>query len=56
MTACQCILPEVIVKCFKKCHISNVVDGTDDGMLRNGGEDGMLRVCVGKMKALTVKM
>jgi hypothetical protein len=29
------------VKGFKNCCISNVVDGTDDGMLWNGGqEDG----------------
>jgi len=40
----QCISPVVIVKGFKKCCISNVVDGTDDGMLWNGGqEDGNVR-------------
>ena len=26
------------VKGFKKCCVSSVVDGTDDGMLRNGSE------------------
>ena len=32
------------MKGFKKCCISNVVDGTDDGMLWNGGqEDGNVR-------------
>jgi len=40
MTAWQWILPEVIVKCSKKCHKSNVVDGADDDMLWNAGEDG----------------
>ena len=32
--------PEVIVTCFKKCCISNVVDGTDGNMLWNGSEEG----------------
>jgi len=33
------------------------MDGTDDDILWNGGEEvGMLRVSVKKMKALTVKM
>jgi len=32
-TAWQCISPEVTMKCVKKSCISNVVDGTDDGML-----------------------
>ena len=36
--AWQHISPEVIVKGFKKCCMSNVVDGTDD-MLWNGSED-----------------
>ena len=27
------------MKGFKKCCISNVVDGTDDGMLWNGSEE-----------------
>jgi hypothetical protein len=32
------------VKCFKKCCISNTVDGTDDDMLWNGSEeDGDVR-------------
>ena len=32
------------MKGFKKCCISNVVDGTDDDMLWNGGqEDGNVR-------------
>jgi len=45
------------VKGFKKCCISNEMDGTDDDILWNGGEEvGMLRVSVKKMKALTVKM
>jgi len=44
----------VTVKGFKKCCVSNVVDGTDDVMLWNGGqEDG---VSVRKMKAVTVNM
>jgi hypothetical protein len=34
----QRISPEVTVKGFKKCCMSSVVDGTDDGMLRNGSE------------------
>jgi len=47
----------VSVKGFKKCCISNEMDGTDDDILWNGGEEvGMLRVSVKKMKALTVKM
>jgi hypothetical protein len=38
------ISPEVTVKGFKKCCISTVVDGTDDGMLWNGSqEDGNVR-------------
>ena len=40
ITAWQCISPEVSVKGFKKCCISNAVDGTDDDMLWNGSEDG----------------
>ena len=39
-TAWQLISPEVIVKGFKKCCISNVIDGTDDyDMLWNGSEE-----------------
>jgi len=42
--AWQCISPEVNVKAFKKCCMSNVVDDTDDDMLRNGSEeDGNMR-------------
>ena len=33
------ISPKVTEKGFKKCCISNVVDGTDDGMLWNGSEE-----------------
>jgi hypothetical protein len=41
---CQRISPVRVVKGFKKCCISKVVDGTDDGMLWNGGqEDGNVR-------------
>jgi len=36
--------PEVIVKVFKKCHIYNAMDETDDDMLWNGSEeDGDVR-------------
>ena len=42
------------MKGFKKCCLSNVVDGTDDFMLWNSGqEDG---VSMRKMKALTVNI
>ena len=42
------------MKGFKKCCLSNVVNGTDDVMLWNSGqEDG---VSVRKMKTLTVNM
>jgi hypothetical protein len=37
--AWQCISPEVIVKGFKKCCISNAMDGTYDDMLWNGSEE-----------------
>jgi hypothetical protein len=37
--AWQCSLPDVTVKAFKKCCISNGVDGTDDAMLWNGSEE-----------------
>jgi len=44
ITAWQCISAEMILKGFKKCHISNAVVGTDDDMLWNGGEvDGNVR-------------
>ena len=39
ITAWQCISPEVTMKGFKKCCISNAMDGTDDNMLSNGSED-----------------
>ena len=38
------------MKGFKKCCTSNVVDGTDGGMLWN------VRGSVGEMKGLTVKI
>jgi len=31
--------PEMIVKVFKKCHISNAMDETDDEMLWNESEE-----------------
>jgi hypothetical protein len=34
------ISPEVTVMGFKKCCISNAVDGTDGDMLWDGSEDG----------------
>jgi hypothetical protein len=40
ITAWQHISPEAIVKGFKKCCISNVMDQTDYNMLWNGTEDG----------------
>jgi len=40
----------VTVKGFEKCCISNIVDGTDGGMLWN------VRGSAGEMKGLTVKM
>jgi len=42
--ALQCISPEVTVKGFKKCCVSNAVGGTDNNMLWNGSkEDGNVR-------------
>ena len=42
--AWQSISPEVIVKGFQKCCISNAVDETDDGTLWNSSEeDGYVR-------------
>jgi hypothetical protein len=35
----QCISPEMTVKGFNKCCISNMVDGTDDDMLCNDSEE-----------------
>jgi hypothetical protein len=47
--ASQHISPEVIVKGFKKCYISNAVDGTDDDLLWNDSEeDGNVRSECGK--------
>jgi hypothetical protein len=48
ITARQHISPDVTVKGFKKCCISNAVDGTDVDMLWNGSEeDGNVKsVCV----------
>jgi hypothetical protein len=44
ITAWQHSSPEVTVKGFKKCCISNAVDGTDGDKLWNGGEvDGHVR-------------
>jgi hypothetical protein len=44
ITAWQCILPEGIVKGFRKCCVSTAVDGTDDDMLWNDSEeDGDVR-------------
>jgi hypothetical protein len=44
MTAWQCISPEVLVKVFKKCCLSNAVEEADDDILRNGSEeDGIVR-------------
>jgi hypothetical protein len=44
----QHISPDVTVKGFKKCCISNAVDGTDVDMLWNGSEEGgnVKSVCV----------
>jgi hypothetical protein len=33
------VSPKMTVKGFKKCCISNAVDGIDDDMLRNGSEE-----------------
>ena len=44
ITAWQHILPEITVKGYKKCCISNAVDETYDDMLWNGREeDGNVR-------------
>jgi len=57
ITAWQRILPEVTMKGFKKCCISNAMDETDDNMLWNGNESiGILGVSVRNMMMLTVKM
>jgi hypothetical protein len=41
--AWQRISPEVTVKGFKKCCISNVMDGTDDKLQKGSEEDGKAR-------------
>jgi hypothetical protein len=57
VTAEPHISPEVIVKCFKKCCISNAVDANEDMTCGNIGKRmGMFGVRVSKTKALTVKM
>jgi hypothetical protein len=38
-TAWQCLSPNVNLKGFKKCCISNAVDGTDGDMLWNGSAE-----------------
>jgi hypothetical protein len=45
MTAWQYIIsPEVLVKVFERCCVSNAVDEPDDDMLWNGSEeDGDVR-------------
>jgi hypothetical protein len=53
--AWQHISPEVIVKCYKKCCISNAVDETDDVLWHVCAEDGNPK-SVRMMKALSVKM
>jgi len=45
--------PDVIVKVFKKCHISNAMDGCCGMTVKRMG---MLEVTVRKTKAMTVKM
>jgi hypothetical protein len=56
ITAWQHISPQVTVKGFKKCCISNAVDGTDGDMLCNDERMGLLGVSLRKMKALTMRM
>jgi hypothetical protein len=55
ITAWQHISPDVIVKGFNKCCISNAMDETDDDMLWNGGEEDVNVRSVREMKALTMK-
>ena len=38
--AWQRVSPKVILKGFKKCCISNAVDGTDNNMLLNDSDEG----------------
>jgi len=49
--AWQCITPEVTVKGFKNCCISNAVDGTDDLLWNGTEEDGNVRT-VRKMETV----
>jgi len=44
--------PEVTVTGFKKCCISNAMDGTDEMLWNDSKEDGNVR----SMKTRTVKM
>ena len=49
--------PEVTVKGFKKCCISNAMDETDDNVLWNGGEeDGNVRSVHKEDEDMTVNM
>ena len=55
--AWQRISPEVTVKSFEKCCLSNAMDKSADDMFWNGSEeDGNVRSECGEDKALTVKM
>jgi hypothetical protein len=57
ITTWQHISPEVKVKGFNKCCISNSMDETDNVILWNGGkEDGNVRSDCEGGKVLTVKM
>jgi hypothetical protein len=50
----QCLSPEVILKGFKKCCISNAVVGTEDDILWNDSEEDVNVRRVRNMKVLTV--
>jgi hypothetical protein len=39
ITAQQCISPELTVNGFKKCCVSNAMEGTDDDKLWNDSEE-----------------
>ena len=54
--AWQCISLNIAVMAFKKCCISNAMDGTDICCGMAVKMMGMLAVSAWKMKALTVKM
>jgi hypothetical protein len=54
--AWQRISPEVIVKGFKKCCISNAVDETDNNVLWNDSEEDGNVSSWRKKKALTLTM